>query len=298
MPFGLTNAPATFQCLMDVIFRDHIGKDTNAFLDDLLTHTKAEIDIVPKFRRNLQLLVQNGLKCKARKCKILPKRLSYLGHDITSNGILPSLDKIEKVINWPFPTTGTEMFSFVSFCNYYRKLIPKFADTASCLYEASKEKSIPHIEQLVTNFEHLKNDLVSITGTRIPNPDRPFILETDASQIAIGGVLKQKEGDEEYPVQWFSKALTGSERNYSTYERELYAVVKTCESCQVYLLGREFTLRTDHQALMAIFRNNLSTSTRIIKWVMRLQPYKFTIEIIPGKENIVADALSRIPWPV
>ena len=133
MPFGLTNAPATFQRLMDLIFKEHIGKDTNAFLDDLLTHSKEEADIVPKFRRNLRLLVQNRLKCKSRKCKILPLRLSYLGHDITSKGILPSSDKIEKGINWPFPTTGNYMLSFVSFCNYYRKLIPKFADTANCL---------------------------------------------------------------------------------------------------------------------------------------------------------------------
>ncbi len=99
------------------------------------------------------MLVQNRLKCKPRKCKILPIRLSYLGHDITSKGILPSSDKIEKVINWPFPTTGIELLSFVSFCNYYRKLIPKFADTANCLYEASKEKFIPASEELVIAFE-------------------------------------------------------------------------------------------------------------------------------------------------
>ncbi len=142
-------AAATFLGLMDVLFRRQIGKDTNAFLGDLLTHSKEEIEIIPKFGRNLYLF-QTRLGCTCKKRKILPVRLSYLGHEITSKGILPSSDKIEKVVNWPFQTSGTEILSFVSFCNYYRNLIPKCVDTASCFNEAAKEKLIPHSEERVT----------------------------------------------------------------------------------------------------------------------------------------------------
>jgi len=99
-------------------------------------------------------------------------------------------------------------------------------------------------------------------------------------------------------VSFYSQSLSACQRNYSTYERELFAVVKACEAFRVFLLGKAFNLRTDHRALCGLFSSTLQTSNRVVKWVMRLQPFKFTIQIIKGKDNIVADALSRIPWKV
>ena len=93
-------------------------------------------------------------------------------------------------------------------------------------------------------------------------------------------------------------ALNATQRRYSTYERELLAVVKACEFFRVFLIGVDFTLRTDHKALIGIFSSQLATSSRIVKWLLKLQPFKFFIEVIPGVENVVADALSRIPWKV
>jgi len=139
--------------------------------------------------------------------------------------------------------------------------------------------------------------MCAIPLVRLPNPDKPFILTTDASTIAVGAELSQSDENGEYPVLWFSHALNSAQRNYSTYERELFAAVLACDAFHVFLLGRQFLLRTDHRALMGIFNSKLTNSARITKWLLKLQPYQFVVEIIKGKDNIVADSLSRIPWP-
>ena len=196
------------------------------------------------------------------------------------------------------PSTGLEMLSFLGLCNYYRNLIPHFADFASPLYAVGRDREIKLSQTISENFEKLKFAACRVPSIRIPNPDKPFIVETDASIVAIGAVLKQEGKKGEYPVSFYSQGLTKPERNYSTYERELYAVVKACEAFRVFLLGNTFTLRTDHKALAALFNSHFKNSSRIVKWILRLQEYPFTIEYFAGNENIVADALSRIPWPM
>ena len=114
----------------------------------------------------------------------------------------------------------------------------------------------------------------------------------------MGAVLLQSEGEQEYPTLFYSQALNPAHRNYSTYERELLALVKACDAFRVYLLGREFTLRTDHAALSANFNSPLNSTSRVAKGLLALQPFRFTVTHIKGEENVAADRLSRIPWPV
>ena len=298
MPFGLCNAAATFQRLMDTIFRAHLGIDTSAYLDDVLTYAPEFREILPLFERNLKILIQTGLKCKPRNCQLFDKTLIYLGHVLSHGTIAPDQSKLDKVRSWPFPTTGLEVLSFLGLCNYYRKFIPNFAEMADALYKVANESFVIPTDKLIDSFTQLKESLCSATLLRLPNPNLEFILETDASLIAVGAVLKQKENEEHPTVSFYSQSLSSSQRNYSTYERELFAVVRACEAFRVYLHGKPFLLRTDHRALCGLFSSSLQTSSRVVKWVMRLQPFKFTIQIVKGKENIVADALSRIPWKI
>ncbi len=250
------------------------------------------------FDRALQKLIGTGLKCKPRKCKILPEKLEFLGHILSEHGITADSSKIDRIREWPFPKTKTEMQSFLRLCNYYRRLVPEFGDSAKPLYTATAEPKIVETPELRQVFEILREKLCSIPVVRLPNPNKPFILITDASNYAVGAELRQVEGPDEYPVLWFSKALTSSQVNYSTYERELLAVVLACENFSVFLLGRDFVLRTDHRALIGIFTSKIANSSRIAKWLLKLQPYRFEIQVIKGKDNVVADALSRIPWPI
>ncbi|KAF0146990.1 MAG: hypothetical protein FD187_3129, partial [bacterium] len=297
MPFGLSDAPPAFQRLMNTVFQGYIGHDTLVYLDDIINYDADFEAHLQHLDRNLKLIIVNGLKIKPRKCEMFRSELIYLGHRITPDGIGPDPAKVEKVRKWPKPETGLQMASFLGLCNYYRNLVGNYSEIALPLYATVKAEHIEWTPALEAAFDALKEALASAALLHLPDPARRFVLETDASQIALGGVLKQEFDGVERPVAFFSAGLNKSQRNYSTYERELFAVVRATDAFSAYLLAQEFTLRTDHSALRSLFRSVPKPTSRIERWQMQLQPFKFTIEVIRGKENVVADALSRIEWP-
>ncbi len=124
------------------------------------------------------------------------------------------------------------------------------------------------------------------------------MLETDGSRVAVGAVLKQKVDDTglEHPVRFFSSALTGSERNYAACEVELYVVVRAVEHFRMFLLGKEFLLRTDHSALRNLLRRDIPLTSRVERWILRLSEYSFKIEYQRGQDNVIADVLTRLPF--
>ena len=193
---------------------------------------------------------------------------------------------------------GRGLASFLGLCNYYRELIPNFAHLRDPLYKASRSETINWTEDLDKCFEQLKQALLQPRVIRLPDPQRDIVLETDGSRTAIGAVLKQKfdETGLEHPVGFISRAFTGPERNYAAYELELYAVVRTVEHFRMFLLGREFLLRTDHAALRNMLRRDLPPTIREERWILRLSEYNFKIEYQKGQDNVIADVLSRLPF--
>ena len=145
------------------------------------------------------------------------------------------------------------MASFLGLCNYYRRLIPHFAEWAEPMYKKVLESKVLSSEVFQTAFAKLKGELCDSVALQLPNPNKPFVVETNARTYAVGAVLLQSEGEEEYPTLFYSQALNAAQRNYSTYERELLAVEKACDAFRVYLLGREFSHRKEHAALSASF---------------------------------------------
>ena len=162
----------------------------------------------------------------------------------------------------------------------------------------SRADEIPWTDSLEANFKELKQQLLQPRIIRIPDSDRPFILETDGSRVAVGAVLKQKFDDTglEHPVGFFSRALSGSERNYAAYKVELYAVVPAVEHFRMFLLGKEFLLRNDHAALRNLLRRDIPPTSRGVRWILRLSEYSFKIEYQRGQDNVIADVLSRLPF--
>ncbi len=143
-------------------------------------------------------------------------------------------------------------------------------------------------------FTALKDMLCQEAVLQGPDFLKRFLVQVDASDVGLGAVLAQGESGSERPVLFLSRKLFDRERRYSTVEKEGLAIKWAIDSLRYYLLGREFTLQTDHRALkwMQTMQNS---NARILRWCLALQPYKFTIEHCPGKKNLIADYLSRLP---
>ena len=184
MPFGLCNAPATFQRLMDSLFETELEKELLVYLDDILIFAETPEELLAALERTLEILIKAGLKCKPRKCQPFRHFIEYLGYIISGEGIKPDPKKIEKILNWPAPSTGIEMHTFLGICNYYRKLIPDFADLSSPLNELTSQSKIDMTPELLNAFDALKTAMGSTAALLIPDPTLPFILETDASNVA------------------------------------------------------------------------------------------------------------------
>lgn len=194
------------------------------------------------------------------------------------------------------------MRSFLSLCGFYHKFIPHFTELGAPLTETLK-KGFP--DQIIWTpecenaYSQLKEALVSKPVLQLPDLSKPFVLRTDASGIGIGAALLQEGKDDASvlkPVAYASKKLLQAERNYSTVERECLSLVWAVQKFQPYLYGVKFRVQSDHQPLMFLATSQ-KLNARLMRWSLLLQPYNFTVEYIPGKENVGADFLSRHPAP-
>ena len=291
LPMGLKISPSIFSRMMSVAMSGLTYSRCFVYLDDLIVfgktledHNKNLIDV---FKR----LIQVNLKLHPQKCNFLKKEIVYLGHLITDNGILPDPSKSEVVQKFPTPQDPDEVRRFVQFANYYRKFIPNFATIAAPLNKLLKKNvSFNFDETCMAAFDKLKSLLISPQILQFPNFENEFVLSTDASGYGIGAVLCNSDMR---PVSYASRMLNKAEVNYSTIEKELLAVVWAVKHFRPYLFGNHFYIKTDHRPLIYLFSLKES-SARLTKFRLLLEEYNFTIEYTPGKENSVADALSRI----
>ena len=298
MPFGLCNAPATFQRLMEKVLGQLVGDGVLIYLDDVLLYADDPEDLIELQRKILKRLIDAELKCKAKKCHLFADEIHYLGYVFRRGSLLPESAKIDKIQQWPRPDTKTGLASFLGFCNYYRTLVPSFAHVSDALYKASKMKVVEWTAKLSAKFEELKALMLSTYVVRSLDVDGEFILETDGSKLAVGAVLKQRFNDTglKHPVGFFSRALSGSERNYAAYKLEMYKVVRAVEQFRIFMLGREFLLRTDHPALAKMLRRGLPPTTRVEGWILRLSEYMFRIQHQRGIDNVIANVITRLPF--
>ncbi|KAI4898201.1 hypothetical protein NFI96_005256 [Prochilodus magdalenae] len=176
--------------------------------------------------------------------------VQYLGHVISAEGVKADPNKVQAIREWPVPKNQTEVRSFVGLASYYRRFVKGFAEIASPLHQLTeKGRRFKWSEACQKAFECLKASLMSVPVLAYPDPDKMFILDTDASDAGIGAVLSQGEPGFERVIAYASRALTKQERKYATTKKELLSVVTFTKYFKHYLLGKEFMLRTDHNSL-------------------------------------------------
>ncbi|GFY27539.1 hypothetical protein TNCV_2071571 [Trichonephila clavipes] len=246
-------------------------------------------------RKVLSKLSDNNLKLNPSKCKFFQKEVNYLGHIISAEGVRTDPEKVSDVKNWKRPENLRELRSFLGLCTYYRKFVKGFSNIARPLHKLTESKQkFQWTKECEDSFLQLKEALTSSPILIYPQPDKPFILDTDASNESVGAVLSQEIDGQERVVAYWSKCLSKPERNYCVTRKELLAIVKAIEHFHLY--GQKFLLRTDHASLTWLmnFRN---TEGQVARWIQRLNEYYFDIRHRKGSSHGNADALSRRPCP-
>ena len=289
MTFGLTNAPATFQMMMDSIFIIQIRRgDTNCFIDDFGIGTTSD----PTGQRSdedyhifvlkeiFQLCREHKLTLKPEKCTILQKEIPYLGHVISGSGIAPDPVKLAGIREWPVPTNLSELRSYLGIMSYYRRYIKDFSLIARPLNDLLKKGAAWSWQSSQQEaYQKLKDLLLSDVFLLHPSNEKPFILETDASQFAWGAVLSQEDKEGKWrPVGCLSKGFADAETRYDTHDRELLAIIRALQAFRHWLTGTKHpvTVLTDHNNLR-YFKTKQFLSPRQARWMNFLADRKSVV---------------------
>lgn len=239
-------------------------------------------------------LREANLKIQVDKCSFFSKETEFLGHVLTPNGILPNPNKIKDIMELKLPDTQRQIKSFLGITGYYRKFIKDYTKIAQPITKFKKKNArINKLDPLYINaFEQLKSLMTSHPILKYPDFTKDFKLNTDASNFAIGAVLLQ----DNHPIAYASRTLNEHEVRYNTTEKELLAVVWAVKYFRPYIYGKEFELRTNHQALKWLHTKYLGKdlNPRLQRWILSLGEYNIKIEYLKGKENYIADFLCRI----
>ena len=305
MPFGLCNAPSTFQRYINNALHDYLDKFCSAYLDDILIWSENIEEHTEHVKKVLQKMREKKLYADLSKCEFHVNEVRFLGMIITTDGIKMDPLKIEAIKNWELPTTVTGVLGFLGLTGYYRRFIKNYSFIALPLTQSTKGK--PHTKGKITKieiskdfieaFENLKAAFQDNIVLRIFDPDLPTRVKCDSSGWACGGVVEQHaKNNKWYPTAFFSKKHTPAESNYDIYDQELMAIVKAFEEFRPELMSinpeTPIHVISDHKNLQTFMKSKM-LSRRQARWALFLSQFNFKIIYGPGKDNLVADSLSR-----
>jgi hypothetical protein len=293
LPFGLTNAPATFMLLMNDVLRPLLDRCCVVFLDDILIFCMSEEEHRDHVRQVLEILRKNKLYAKHSKCEFGVRQVEFLGHTVSGKGIYMCHDKLAAIRDWPLPRNLHEVRSFLGLTGYYRHFVQNYSRIAQPLTNLTRAETSFDMEGAPTAaFEDLKRRMMEAPILMIPDPKKPFMVTTDASDYAIGAVLEQMDDRKTRPCAYLSRTLTPAERKWPVYDKELYAIMEAIRVWDVWLRYAKFDIYTDHQPLRYL-RQQTSLPKRQTRYLDVLANYEFDVHYKPGRKNVVADALSR-----
>lgn len=305
MPFGLCNAPATFQRLMQHCLSGQVTESVLVYLDDIIVYS-------PDFSSHLQhldavfaRLWNHGLKLRPDKCKLLQKEVKFLGHVVDDRGVRPDPEKVSAVQECRIPATVRQVRAFLGLAGYYRRFIPGFAKMALPLNRLlagapaaqTRTRKVEWTSECQDAFVKLKAALTQAPVLAYADFSLPFVVYTDASNQGLGAVLAQVQGGRERVIAYASRSLHPTERNdsnYSSFKLELLALKwAVTEKFKDYLMGVKFTVFTDNNPVAHLRTAQLGATEQ--RWVAKLSAFDFDVKYRAGRENVNADALSRLP---
>ncbi|KAA0062661.1 Transposon Ty3-I Gag-Pol polyprotein [Cucumis melo var. makuwa] len=291
MPFGLTNAPATFQPLMNTVFKPYLRKFVLVFFDDILVYSKNEDDHIVHLGKVLSSLREHSLYANKKKCSFAQLKVEYLGHIISGKGVEVDPEKIRSIAAWPTTTNVRETQGFLGLTGYNRRFVKHYGSIAAPLTQLLKKGGFTWNKEAEEAFEQLKGAMISLPVLALPNFEQPFEIETDASGVGVGAVLTQMNK----PIAFYSHTLAMRDRAKPVYEREFMAVVLAVQRWRPYLLGTKSVVKTNQKSLKFEQR---TIQPQYQKWVAKLLGYSFEVVYKPSLENKAADALSRKPMEI
>lgn len=299
LPFGITIAPMLFQRFMDTVFADIPG--VICVQDDIAFGGIDRKDHLQRLRLVLQRLQQVGVTVHPEKVKLLQKEIVFLGHIIDANGVHPIPTKVDAIKAMPPPTNVSELRSFLGSINQFSNFIPNLLPSCQTLHRLL-QKNTPWSWGKAENetFERLKSMVTSDQVLAHYDPNLPIVLSCDASEYGIGAVLQHRFPDGSLRlISAASRTLLSAERNYSSIDREALAIIFGIDKFYKYLHGRHFHLNSDHKPLERMFGEKQEipkiAASRLVRWATQLSAFDYTLTYIPGSQNCIADALSRLP---
>ena len=301
MPFGLCNATATFQRLMAHVLIGVTKKYGNlvmSYVDDVVIATPTLEDHIERLDEVFACMKRSGLKCKPSKCEILKDSIKYLGRMVDRHGIRPDPDAVEAVLTWKSPKTEHQLMSFLRFANYYREFIKGYADKVYPMQQLMrhKDKKFTWNNAAEEPFQRIKEELCEAPVLGMPTGKGMYVLDTDASVVAISGILHQEQ---EWngktvlrPIACGSKVLSDTEMKYGAPKAEMFEVVTFVEKNRAYLGSEPFKLRLDNRALSWLKTYSMDKSY-IGRWIVLLDGYNMILEHRTRDKHQNADSLSK-----
>ena len=273
MSFGLCNAPGTFQRLVMSIFSDMIGTCIEVFMDDFTVHGDSFDSCLDNLDKVLARCIEKNLVLNYEKCHFMVSHGVVLGHIVSAEGIKVDKAKIDIISSLPYPTTVRDIKSFLGHAGFYRRFIKDFSKIALPLSNLlQKDAVFEFTDACKTAFNELKTALTSAPIIQAPDWTLPFEIMSDASDHAVGAVLGQRKDKRPHAIYYASRTLDTAQRNYTTTEKELLAVVFALEKFRAYILGTKVIVFTDHAAIRYLMKKK-ETKPRLMRWLLLLQEY-------------------------
>ena len=293
VPFGMSTSGAAMQFSMERTLNELNNKVCVVYIDDVIIFGKTKKEHDKNLSLVLNRLQEHGFKINADKCVFRKTEVECLGHLLSDTGLRPNPSRVECLLSKPVPKTPKQVKSFLGLCSYYRRFVPQFANIAKPLNELlRKQTKFRWSEECRRAFETLIKHITSAPCSSHPNFEKPFIITTDASIDGIGAVLSQNFEGVEKPIAFYSRSTNNAERKYPIFDLEGLAIKCSLQKWRYYLLGYEVHVRTDNQPIIHLLKSK-ECSGRISKYLTTIMEFNVKFHYLPGKNNVVADYLSR-----